>query len=415
MIRLIFPLGLNEGYLLVVDCLKAFVNEMPITITTAPHNSSAITLHPIVEPVALFRNSCPEEFKYSKWILEGSFEFEEKKDTCIYASSNSFIEAAVQAYSGHHHLRIRPEDVWFAILLQLRLYISNRSVELSSVFFRFPGEKELGVVSRGSEHSIGETLELLTSGLQGQLSQPGMRKWVRPSFTTTEKDDAIVATILMLSAPQRCTRYKHILCSGIPSVTLLGVREDWADILSRLEMLPKFGDEVKQWYHLLKPVVSRFVKTFDAPDALEIRNFWVQMVKRWDGPVRNVISGWLSAFCLWDINGRFLYQPAAHMPPEAPQAEQAEPSIETDDDLVLDGQRYGSSTLQDLPCGYTTIALRSEHPDRYQDAVVLGGSIALRSNMSRSQEPACLDTLQPMAGWFLYQNREIVHEQKVEK
>lgn len=57
-------------------------------------------------------------------------------------------------------------------------------------------------------------------------------------------------------------------------MTLLGQKHDWEEILSRLERLKTFGDEPTMFYGLLKPVLKKFVETFDDPDGEDIKDFW---------------------------------------------------------------------------------------------------------------------------------------------
>jgi Domain of unknown function (DUF4419) len=52
----------------------------------------------------------------------------------IYASANGFLVVAYRAYIHHHHLIIRPNDVWLAILVQLNFYINANSEELRDSF-----------------------------------------------------------------------------------------------------------------------------------------------------------------------------------------------------------------------------------------------------------------------------------------
>lgn len=60
-------------------------------------------------------------------------------------SPNGFVNAAIRAYSGHHHLRIRPDDVWLAILTQFSSYINAHAEELRGSFVAHKGKKELVV------------------------------------------------------------------------------------------------------------------------------------------------------------------------------------------------------------------------------------------------------------------------------
>jgi hypothetical protein len=94
---------------------------------------------------------------------------------------------------------------------------------------------------------------------------------------------------------------------GIPRVTLEGEKEDWENILTRLEKLKEYGDETTAWYHLLVPVISRFVGAFDSPDAEENIEFW-QKVAHYQGGGSGPtwIAGWINAFCVFDEKGKWV-------------------------------------------------------------------------------------------------------------
>jgi hypothetical protein len=113
--------------------------------------------------------------------------------------------------------------------------------------------------------------------------------------------------------------YKCSIRCGLPSVTLLGKRSDWEDILDRTERLKTFGQEATIWYGLLQPVLKRFVQSFDKPDSHDIRDFW-QKIAHYSGGGSGptylsgrcfklhkrqqlTCSGWITAFCFWDAEG----------------------------------------------------------------------------------------------------------------
>jgi Domain of unknown function (DUF4419) len=54
-------------------------------------------------------------------------------------------------------------------------------------------------------------------------------------------------------------------------------------ILTRLEKLKEYGDETTAWYHLLVPVVSRFVRAFDDPNSEENLGFWQRVAHCGEG------------------------------------------------------------------------------------------------------------------------------------
>ncbi|KAK3618573.1 hypothetical protein LTR56_024565 [Elasticomyces elasticus] len=60
-------------------------------------------------------------------------------------TSNGFVNAGITAYSRHHHLVIRPEDIWNAVLTQLSFYINAHAEELRGQFVAHEGKKRLEV------------------------------------------------------------------------------------------------------------------------------------------------------------------------------------------------------------------------------------------------------------------------------
>lgn len=103
-----------------------------------------------------------------------------------------------------------------------------------------------------------------------------------PAFTTTTKSDQATASIIMMSAMQKYFNYTCGICCGLPSVTLLGQKSDWEEILTRAERLKTFGEEPTMFYGLLKPVLTRFVQAFDDPNSEDIRDFW-QKIAHYSG------------------------------------------------------------------------------------------------------------------------------------
>lgn len=69
--------------------------------------------------------------------------------------------------------------------------------------------------------------------------------------------------------------YRYGQACGLPSVTLLGEK---SDLLERIEHLPKLSSETAQWYKRLKPVLTRFVGTFDSPGSPKTKDFWQNIV-----------------------------------------------------------------------------------------------------------------------------------------
>ena len=118
--------------------------------------------------------------------------------------------------------------------------------------------------------------------IEENIIDPSLREWFMPAFTTTTKSDQATASIIMMSAMQKYFSYGCSLGCGLPSVTLLGRKEDWQKMLGRLERLRAFGEEPTRWYELLKPVLTKFVETFDNSESEKIKDFW-QKIAHYSG------------------------------------------------------------------------------------------------------------------------------------
>jgi hypothetical protein len=383
---------------------------MPVTIKTATHaaNIPAFGSPPASSPEILLKGSCSAEFNQCKEVIQSSFDFD--SEHALHSSPNGFVHGVVMAYSSHQHLLLKPEDIWFAILTQLTIYINQHAEELRGTFVAHSGKKELEVIRVGNRYSVdhGPMAEEMARLLEKNVVDPELRRWVIPAFTTTSKTDEVVASILMMGALQKYFTYKFCLMCGIPSVTLLGERADWEEILGRLEKLQTFGKETTQWYHLLKPVLSRFVKTFDTPHSPDIADFWAKIVNRRSGSGVNEISGWLTAFCLWDEDGRQLYNPTPENAEHPHESTGRRRRFVENLGLSLDGQNYGGVEMDDIPRGYATVPIQYDDNGYEFDAVMVAGSVGIKCSSSgevTAQGQIGLDTLQAESGWWMCEKK----------
>src|ERR1700712_3375246 len=82
-----------------------------------------------------------------------------------------------------------------------------------------------------------------------------------------------------------------------------------------LGLLNFASEQIALFHSVLKPVLEDFVKAFDKPESNKLISFWNRIVHREDGGSGpQYLSGWITAFCFWDIGGNMLY----NQPPEQP-------------------------------------------------------------------------------------------------
>lgn len=394
---------------------------MPVTIKVALHGAALSSFQnpPASCPEKLLQESCPEEYNECREFLQSSFDFD--VEGRLQSSRNGFVLGTIQAYSSHQHLKLRPEDVWFAILTQLSCYINKHVEEFRGKVIKHERSEGLELKMPGTPYTAesGSMARKMSLLLKSEVVVPELTDWIMPNFTTTRQTDEVIASILMMGVPQKDFVFTCRTDCGIPSVTLLGERRDWEKILGRLEKLKMLGEEPTQWYHLLQPVLSRIVKTFEGLDSEEVVKFWQEVVRRDNKCGTDTISGWITAFCLWDEDGNLLYQPkylqSAHdtheQSPPLIDYEASDSEFETWEYvrrpmLRLDRTTYGKLNTTMIPSGYASMVVTVMHNGRTFDATMTAGSVGIRCTSSGddlADGQVGLDTFQPESGWWMFE------------
>jgi len=247
---------------------------MPITTFPATHGSSVLregkasrvprregALPRLVSSSdELFQNSC---FKIRRKVTEhlqssfkSSFSYHEENN--IYSAPLGLFDSCARADFEHHHLVLRPEDIWFVILTQLNMFILSHAEELRSKFVAHEGRKGLSIAIGGKTGSLqfGEFAQRMTEEMQESIVDKGLKDWIMPDFSTTTESDKIVASIIFMGAMSKYFTYDGATGCGFPSVKLLGKKEDWKKILMKVDKVRDLGDEPTKWHELLVPVLK---------------------------------------------------------------------------------------------------------------------------------------------------------------
>ncbi|KAH0524095.1 hypothetical protein TsFJ059_009007 [Trichoderma semiorbis] len=360
----------------------------------------------------LLRQSCPEEFPpatpYSPELLMSSFaDFGSDDDSAfangtIFQSSDSLVRGAIEAWGQHQSLVLRPDEVWFEILAQLNFYMTAHAEDVRHLFVDHEGKEEIQVW----RFSWRDVIAAFAGEIQQRVKTDWLLDWIMPNFTTSDDNDGLTATVLMMGLMQHYFEFSGGITCGLPEVTLLGERDDWVKLLGKLDRLKEWGEEPADYADRLRPILTRFVLTWDEPDCDEVKDFWKNIVRSQRlfmcgaGPTGYSISGWITGFLHWTVEGDLRI---------SRQAEQEFNPSDDYDMLVLDGIPYFSTELDDVPVGYAKAPLKMlDYPVQGTDsmAYLLAGNVGVqRLAVASSETPGQEDfkvTAQPMSAWFLF-------------
>jgi hypothetical protein len=378
---------------------------MPVTINPTGNRAREVSLKKMSTRKQLLQGSCKDEYKKCERIVQSSFNHANLRDAS--PSNHGFVYACVEAYSKHHHLTIRPEDVWFAILSQLGVYINGNAEELRSIFVSHAGQEHLVVESTWEQFP-----EVIMNAMSKHMNDPDLPEWIKPDFSTTTQVDVTVACILMMGGMQQYFTYTMTEC-GLPSVTLLGERNDWQRLLDKIDRIKGMSEQAAEFHSLLKPVLGYFVRSFDEPEASEVLSFWNRIAHwRYMGSGSTSLSGWITVFCFWDVKGRALcgrQEESPYNPPRSPRCD-------------IDGTVYHLVAMNQIPSGYMgvpvavrfstkkyrmvagSVGIRCTSSGQPTDRSALGvGGLGSAISSTTGPEVAGLDSLQPVSGWWIYE------------
>jgi hypothetical protein len=221
----------------------------------------------------------------------------------------------------------------------------------------------------------------MTKMIAENIKDPSLREWILPTFTTTTKDDQTVASIIMMATLKNFFSYGCGICCGIPSVTLLGERSDWEQILAKVERLSTFGEEPTQWLEILRPVLRRFVSNFDAPESEDAKDFWQKIVHySGGGSGPSYLSGWITVFCFWNTKGKAYYNPSYNPPVEGDTMHSMGKPTPV---LVLDGARYHRIETDQVPSGWASVPVKLIDDTVVTETVMVAGSLGLEVSSHR--------------------------------
>lgn len=312
----------------------------------------------------------------------------------IVPNKNGFAHTVIRAWQQDLHLKLRPDDVWLAILTQFSFFVNANAEALRSVFVAHEGREELVVKVTGTIKSVdyGIIVQRLAAMAKGRLIDPNIADTLLPGFTTTTPHDRAVASMVFMGAVNEYFASRIKYGCSFPSVTLLGERDDWADILRRIAWFSTLGhDDTNAWTIRLTKVLEHMVASFDSPDGADTKEFWTRAVHEAKSNMSGgivTLSGWLTAFCWWEGSGERVQSYT--------DEELARKFVAGYRRLTLDGVEFPIIKRKEVPPGVVTVPVTLDAGEITQ-AIFVAGSIGMQVTEEGEGQTAA----QPASGWWL--------------
>ncbi|KAK7461993.1 hypothetical protein VKT23_008424 [Stygiomarasmius scandens] len=376
---------------------------MPVSFSPASHPVESVRLHgdPVqcTTPLDILQQTSALHARKCEKILQSTFD--DGDSGLVIGRPNGLVMTLAEAYGNHHAVSIRPDDVWIAILAQFSAFINANAENSRFSFVTDEGQKELKVFLK-SPPDYGALAVQMARKIHENVTDPALANWILPNFSTTKPNDTIVSSVVMMGTLKKNFAYSFKATCGIPRVTLEGKRRDWVLLVHRIEKLKEYGAETTAWYHLLRPVLVRFVRAFDEPDSKRNLDFWQKVVCfKWFKCESPHFSGWLTAFCTFDADGRFIGDQRMLQIPR-PNV-----SKNNSEGLTLDGAIFHRVDIIWIPPCYTDVEITIETDGGgNHKALVVAGMVGYQvcdGGLSRNRKH---DLLKPVAGWFFLEREQ---------
>jgi len=227
--------------------------------------------------------------------------------------SHTFLRTLEVAYAEHRPIILTPDVVWLLIMQGVSCHINENFDVLESKIFKQKGVDTLRIFQDQifevyDWHSYIDSLAKLTKA----HTKADYYSLFVPEFSTTGLAERGAYQITMLKAFEKKFEYLSEGGCGFPEVTLRGTRQDWLDILQRLDKLDGIGLDF--WAAELRPILKEFVAAYEGKVN---RIFWRNLFKDYEEYNEHYISGWVIKFFPYiEVMSRD-FSPDPSLPPHA--------------------------------------------------------------------------------------------------
>jgi hypothetical protein len=201
-------------------------------------------------------------------------------DELLSMKMHPFVGAIHLAYSYHLPLVITPDVIWHLISSGTSLYVNQNAEAVRKVFVDFEGKRTISLrrdqfVLNSTENKWGELIDEFSLNLN-EIVKGDMLAVITSNFSTTTRESNLVSKIVLMESMQSYLEYAFYSLCNIPEYRLVGVREDWVSIQTRIRQLNRTLSGLSVWYNQLDTIIQNFIDVYD--DRVNA-TFWDQIYK----------------------------------------------------------------------------------------------------------------------------------------
>ena len=288
------------------------VKASPVEVAP-PYFSKSSGKNPILEAACILTGTDGYFREDGKKIVDYKIDFDENIFSPITADAmwdtNSLVAMCHLAFAEHRPMALTPDLLWHYIVKGISIHIHKYSEELRKKFVSHEGKMEL-IVTRDKldldADDWSSVFKEFRIHIEATLSEEGKAIISEKKFSTTTEVIDDVSCIALMDAMSKYFEYGFMCVCGIPSITLLGKREDWIELKNRSERALQLlssddlkGDASLSWWKSpLLSALDKLIQCYDDPESAENMDWMARIYKyhreAYGGEI--VVSGWVNIF-----------------------------------------------------------------------------------------------------------------------
>ena len=224
-------------------------------------------------------------------------------------NTNSLIAMCHLAFAEHRPMALTPDLLWHYIVKGISTHIHKYSEELRKKFVTHEGKMKLTVERDKTILDADDWSSIFKEfrcQIDGTITEEAKALISEKKFSTTSEIMDDVSCIALMDVMSDYFEYTVLITCGIPSITLLGKREDWIELKNRAENAFQLlsSDDLKgevslSWWksHLIL-VLDQLIQCYDDPESPENMDWMARIYKHkrefYSGKI--AVSGWVNVF-----------------------------------------------------------------------------------------------------------------------
>lgn len=205
------------------------------------------------------------------------------------SKQNQFILAAQTAFQKKYQFVWTP-DMLFLLILQGAASLMDGNPEKYQEHFDKPSffleTEEKFQDGEGWARAFTEFSEPLKTAIGQDLID-----FLIPNFTTSQFIEKAACKIALMGSVKFTCEYHPGPANGIPGFTLKGSKEDYEEVITKVEKLLKHF-KMGEWLDTLKPVMAQFIKFAEKECD---KQFWKNFCE-FNSESGDSVTGWIQAF-----------------------------------------------------------------------------------------------------------------------